>query len=376
MNEQNGTPRVSLRDIAKKLDLSHSTVSLALRDHPRISEPVRRKIRETAEAMGYRPDPMLAALAHYRQGKVQPAMQAVIAWVNCWPKPEKLRSYHEFDLYWKGALASAEKFGYRLEEFICGPQCPPRRIETILRTRNISGILIPPQPASPDWGDFSWQDFSAVRFGRSCRTPAVQVVTADQVANTMLAIKKIRERGYERVGFATGKKTAERGALFKAGFLMAQSELPQGLRLPVLVLDDAVTYGDQSKQLADWMKKHTPDAIMTEMSEMRGMLERIGYRVPQDVGLVAESVLDGNADAGIYQNPEEIGRVAFLVVMSLINDNARGVPPIFRQVLVSGEWRDGSTLPDRTAAAKRDSMKPPRAVARRQSDSNKTVDGT
>jgi len=356
MSEPLSTPRISLRDIAKKLNLSHSTVSLALRDHPRISEAVRKKIHETAKEMGYRPDPMLAALAHYRQSKLEAPIQAVIAWVNTWPNPEKLRSYHEFDLYWKGASACAEKFGYRLEEFVCGPQCPPKRLETILRTRNISGILIPPQPASPDWGEFSWKDFSAVRFGRSCVSPAVQVVTADQVANTMLAFKKTRERGYNRIGFATTRSTSDRGPFFKAGFLMAQSELPEEERLPVLVLGDG-TLESHAKKLAAWMKKYKPEAVLTEVAEMRQMLERTGYEVPRDVGLVVESVLDGNSDTGIFQNPEEIGRVAFLVVMSLINDNARGIPPIFRQSLVSGEWREGHTLPDRTSPAPKQASK-------------------
>ncbi|MGB8353238.1 MAG: LacI family DNA-binding transcriptional regulator [Chthoniobacteraceae bacterium] len=350
MSEHIYTPRISLRDIAKKLNLSHSTVSLALRNHPRISEPVRKKIHETAEEMGYHPDPMLAALAHYRQGKAEPQIHAVVAWINTWPKPEKLRSFHEFDLYWKGAMACAEKFGYRLEEFACGPLCSPKRLETILRTRNISGILIPPQPVSPDWADFAWKDFSAVRFGRSCVYPAVQVVTADQMANTLLAFRKTRERGYKRVGFVTHTSSSERGPFFIAGFLMAQFELPEEERLPVLVLEN-VNFESDSKKLAAWIKKYKPDAILTAAAEMRQMLERIGCRVPGDIGLVVESVLDGNSDTGIYQNPEEIGRVAFLVVMSLINDNARGIPPVFRQSLVLGEWRDGHTLPDRTITA-------------------------
>jgi len=37
-----------------------------------------------------------------------------LAWINCWPDPKKLRSFKEFDLYWKGAFAEAERSGYRL----------------------------------------------------------------------------------------------------------------------------------------------------------------------------------------------------------------------------------------------------------------------
>ncbi len=59
------------------------------------------------------------------------------------------------------------------------------------------------------------------------------------------------------------------------------------------------------------------------------------------------SILDGGADTGIDQQPEEIGRVGLLVLTSLINDNARGVPRISREILVEGAWVDGSSLPRR-----------------------------
>jgi hypothetical protein len=82
------------------------------------------------------------------------------------------------------------------------------------------------------------------------------------------------------------------------------------------------------------MEKHKPDAILTSMDDLPSMLAEAGYSVPRDVGLATMNVLDGGCDAGINQNPEEIGRVAMLVLMSLIHDGARGVPKIFRQILI------------------------------------------
>jgi LacI family transcriptional regulator len=59
-------------------------------------------------------------------------------------------------------------------------------------------------------------------------------------------------------------------------------------------------------------------------------------------------VLDGGADSGMDQHPEEIGRVGMLLLNSLIHDGAHGIPAIFRQTVVEGRWVDGSSLPDRT----------------------------
>jgi LacI family transcriptional regulator len=336
---------VTLRTIAQALGVSHVTVSMALRNNPKIPEARRQQIQALAQAMGYRPNAMAAALAQHKRSTAAKPIKSVLAWLNQWTHPKTLRSYNEFDRYWRGAYAAAEKFGYRLEEFCCGEGMSLARLEDILLTRSIHGILLPPHLPSANWNGLHWDRFSAVRFGRSIQNPRLHIVTSDQVANTMLAFREIRRRGYDRVGFVTGT-ASERGALFKAGFLMTQADLERSLQLPVCALDDPPG-ADQVKALSEWLNQAKPDAVLTDLKETRDLLEQAGRRVPEDIGLAALSILDGNADAGIDQHAEEIGRVAVLLTISLLNDNAVGVPPIFRQSLVEGAWVDGSTLPTR-----------------------------
>lgn len=338
--------RVSMRDIAKKIGVSHVTVSLALRDHPRISNAVRKKIREAAEEMGYRPDPMLTALSHYRKGKSEAFITAGIAWINAWKDPATLRGYREFDLYWKGASAAAEKYGYRLEEFRLGEQYTPRRLHQILSTRGIRGLLLPPQYPQPEWDEFPWSEYSVVRFGRSLKSPRCHLVTADHVANTMLAFEKIRERGYKRVGFVTDERDLLRGHLFESGYLTAQRLVDESERLPVFVMNQFLKE-EQPGALAGWINQHRVEAIFTHIAEVPAMLKSIGLNVPDDIALASTTLLDTAVDTGIDQHPEEIGRVGFLMLNSLINDGARGIPAIFRQILVEGSWVDGGSLPDR-----------------------------
>ncbi|MEO7932652.1 MAG: LacI family DNA-binding transcriptional regulator [Chthoniobacterales bacterium] len=336
--------RVTLRDVAKTLGVSHVTVSLALRNSPKITEARRAAIKARAEEMNYQPNPMAAALAHFKQNSKVVPVSAALAWLNFWPQPEKLRSYAEFDLYWQGAKVYAEKLGFHLEEFICNEKMPVPRIEQILHARGITGILIPPHGSHPiDWGDFHWNDYSVVKFGRSVPQPDVNLVSADQVSNTLLAFDEIRARGYERVGFITGQ-SASRGMLFQGGFLLAQRFVEPSLRLPILEVDE-VNPMLSLQTTRQWFKKEKPDAIFTDIRNLLPLLEKVGCRVPDDVGLAVTSVLDATADSGIYQNPEEIGRVALLSLVSLIHDNDRGVPKISRQILVEGDWVDGKTLP-------------------------------
>src|SRR5210317_60680 len=50
----------TIHDIARKLNISASTVSRALKDNPIIREETRKRIQKTAEEMGYRPNIMAA----------------------------------------------------------------------------------------------------------------------------------------------------------------------------------------------------------------------------------------------------------------------------------------------------------------------------
>lgn len=342
--------RVSLRDIGQRLGVSHTTVSLALKDDLRITTSVRQLVKATAEEMGYRPDPMLSALATYRRNRSGLPMSAGIAWINAWQDADALRRYREFDCYWRGAERAAEKFGYRLEEFRAGADCSPARLHQILHTRGIRGILLPPHSDPPSWKNFPWEHYSVVRYGRSMPHPPFHVITADQVLNTMLAFRKIRERGYERIGFVDCREaTVKPGHLFLAGFLSARTALDQTMRVPVLNLSLTRNSG-RAAQLAAWVKKHRVEAILTSFNELPAILAKAGLRVPDDVALAGTTVLDTPISAGIDQHPEEIGRVGFLLLHSLINDRDTGIPTIYRQSLIEGSWVDGDSLPHRTHA--------------------------
>lgn len=339
---------VTMRDIATELGISHSTVSLALRNSPRITPAVRERVKDTAAKMGYRPDPMLASLATYRRGLADRPISAAIAWINAWPDPDDIRKHREFDCYWKGAKAAAEKFGYRLEEFRMDAENSPLRLHQILSTRGVRGLLLPPHYHHPDWGDFPWEQYSIVRFGRTLQSPCCHLVTADQVANTMLAYQEIHRRGYRRIGFvAHDTELKYNGIVFELGYLGGQRIVGDSSNLPTLLLGNT-KLASTRKHLAAWLKKHKPDAIFTTLPELPGMLADAGIKVPDDIALAATTILDTTVDAGIDQQPQEIGRVAFLMLNSLINDGSLGLPPIFRQVLVEGSWVNGKNLPDRS----------------------------
>jgi LacI family transcriptional regulator len=345
MTEESHSGGVTLREIAKSLGISHVTVSRGLRNAPEISAARRKQIQEKALLMGYRPNPMATALGQLRFSNRARAVTAELAWLVHREDSRAPQRFKEFDLYWKGALETAKWFGYNLEEFNCNAAFSLKRLEKALLTRGVRGILIPPfQSQPPGWEDFHWEHFSAVRFGHSVTTPQLHVVTSDQTSNSLLAFARMQAHGYKRIGYVSGRIMSTR---HKAGVLMAQSNLERQRQIEPLLVDAGGNTPANRQKLVAWLNKMNPDAILTDVAEVRAMLDSIGRRVPEDIGLAAFSVLDGNADSGIYQNPEEIGKAATEMLISLMNHDHTGVPSICRELLIEGTWVDGATLPPR-----------------------------
>lgn len=341
--------RVTVYDIAEKLGVSHATVSLALRNHPSISEKRREQVRKMAKQMGYAPDPHLAALAAYRRTNAPTRIQSAIAWINHWEQPEQLRKLREFDLYWRGAAAAAKRFGYNLEEICWAPDYSARRFEQILLARGIRGVLIPPHVTPPAWGDFDWSKFSIIRFGLSVPSPDSHLVTADQLRAVLMAVHKMVEYGYARIGLVVPADTDRKlGGGFVGGF----SSAGQSFNLPVipaLLTEEAMYFKQREKArrlLEQWLKKHKPDAVLTTLPVLPALLRELQYRIPEDIA-VAGTAVDVPVDAGIDQHSEAIGRIAVETLVTQINLNERGEPPDPYRVLVESRWRDGKSLPPR-----------------------------
>lgn len=340
--------RVTMRDIARRLGVSHVTVSYALRGLPRVSEKLRQRIRAEALKLGYREDPMLQALCVYRKASRGPEIRAALAWLCCWDPPEELHTRKEFHAYWLGVNEVAARHGYRVESFSPGGRLSLARIQQILHARSIRGILVPPPQSTfkQALDGFDWGKFSVVKFGHAHAGLRSSLVTSAHVFNAALAIERMTALGYRRIGFVTSDYS-RRHTQFLGGVLRAQAELPAENRVPFLSLpEDDIHHADPAS-LSRWIEREKPDAILTNMREVPGMVRQLGLRIPEDMPVAAMSVHDGNSNAGIDQNPLEIGRAACEVMVANLLHGHFGLPAHPRELLIEGSWVDGAMLPAR-----------------------------
>lgn len=350
---------MSLRDVAAAVGVSHVTVSLALRHDPRISADRQREVAAAAERLGYRPDPMLSGLCAYRQSKHKATISSALAWLNQWKDPKALRRHHEFDAYWRGAKDAAEQLGYHLEEFVLDADMDGPRLQKILLTRNVRGILIPPHTDGLELPDFDWNSFSLVRFGASVKHPRAHIVTSDQTKCAALAFSRVRRLGYKRIGYVSSVHF-ERNTKgnFRAGYLSSQDALVAASRshvTPLILEEDSASV--DLRTFRQWLKRYRPDALISTAQYLPDILKEIGQRVPGDLAVATLSLLDGHFDTGVDQNSFEIGKVAASTLASLIHQNERGIPSYCRRVLVEGRWVDGKSLPPAQPAEEKTARK-------------------
>jgi LacI family transcriptional regulator len=340
--------RVTLKDIAAKVGVTKTAVSLALRDSPGVSPAMRETIRRVAGEMGYVADPILQRLAEYRRPGATGKYQSVIAWLNHWDDAKQLRRYHEFQQYWRGARQAAKRLGYRLEEFNWPPELPAKQAVQRLLADGVLGLLIPPHKPEVNWGDFDWNQFSLMRFGMSVGKVDSNLVTADHQRAMVMAIKEIHGHGYRRIGlvYDATHDHSMGGNLF-GGFIWACRWL--GIERPIPPLDfdvqDSTVRGEKS--LAAWMKKFRPEAILTTAPQIPKMLRQMGFQIPEDVAVAGTSLSDISVDAGIDQCSQAIGQIAAEMLIKQISLRERGEPADPCRILVESRWQDGKSLPPR-----------------------------
>ncbi|MFV0416640.1 MAG: LacI family DNA-binding transcriptional regulator [Chthoniobacterales bacterium] len=343
-----GTKRVSQKDIAERLGVHVTTVSMALRDSPRLPVKTRKRVQAMAKKMGYQPDPILNALMVYRQRMRSPHFQGTLAWLNI-DKRDGAPPGRGSAEYQAGAAERCKELGWQLSEFRI-EDTSPDRLAKILHSRNIQGLLLPPpQPGGISHLDFDWAPFSALSIGFTMTHPRLHLVANAQYRSARQAVRAIRSLGYERIGFATIPGNELRtNQNFSSGYL-AQERSDKQAGPPLFIFDDTGKSGRKKfiSLFSKWIDRHRPDAILALDDDVPGAMKTLGIS-SKTCGLALLHVTPKTKGmAGISQNDFMIGSSAVDYLVGMIHRNERGLPDIPLQILVDGTWVDGASLPQR-----------------------------
>jgi len=323
--------------------VSHSTVSLALRDSRSISKETREQVKAVAQQLGYRPDPMLSALMVYRRGVRQVPYQATLAWVTFGREPVAGNSFNH--AIFQGAKERCDELGYSLEEFMLADVgMNMKRLSKVLYSRNIQGVIMGPQNrkiSHINAQSFAWDQFSVITFGFSLVSPQLDMVIDAQYRSGRIAVRKLRSLGYRHIGFVIDSGMNNRtDGNFLAGYVSEQMRFPSSNLIPPLIC-----YSKNSEQeCREWLRRYQPDAVFDPVCHL---LQILGRENPQPFAIAVHGLSpDGDRKiAGIVHNVHLIGRVGVDEVVSMIQTNRRGIPDNPRRILIEGSWQDGESAP-------------------------------
>ena len=334
--------RTTLQDIAKAVGKSNMTVSLALRDHPKISLKTRTEIYATAQRMGYRTDPVIAKLMNHLRTNKTRQLQHTLAYLNHHPN-QNIRQYlKDVDSFFNQAKEQALQLGYKLEEFWTHePGLNAARLSQILYSRGIEGVIVGPTTLDTPELKLDWRLFSSITLGYSIVKPDLHRVLTNRHENTLLALQTLKRKGYKHIGCAI---SADLDHLVHNSY----SSATHIYNLDLPCDEKAALFRPQQWNKANfikWVKKAKPDVIFGA-PDCVSWLNSEGIRVPEDIAFAMEIDHRWSVDfSGTRSNLDQIGKVAINFLIDQVNRGEKGVPPHPLAVYIKGVWHEGATTP-------------------------------
>ncbi|MGC3992027.1 MAG: LacI family DNA-binding transcriptional regulator [Chthoniobacteraceae bacterium] len=292
--------RVTLSDVAREANVHVTTVSMALRDHPRLPEETKKRLKELAEKMGYSPDPLLSALSTYRTRSKSPRYQSTIAYLTNWTTEWGWKQATAHLEFYNGAKVMAQELGFMLEHFwLHAPNITETRLNRVLRTRGITGLILASH--GREMGDalnLDWSNFCCVKIDYFPHEPLVHNVTNHQSDIVRLAMRRVTQLGYRRIGFVMHRgwdHAVDHNWI--AGFLCEQQQLGVKGRVPAFIypgmhpvknwlLENESTVVPNAKDFKAWLDRYKPDIILSKGAFVRPVLKTLEMSVPHDVAFV------------------------------------------------------------------------------------------
>lgn len=337
---------MSVRQIATALNLSPSTVSLALRHSPKIPEVTRNRVVEEAKRIGYRPNAKLNELmSHLRMNGVKPG-QACFAVISFYDSPRPWEhSKHLKDIY-QAMHERGEELGYRLETLnMQAPGMTVQRFRTILDSRGIQGLLCFGSPKLDEEFPEELDHYAIVTLGLSIRAPLHRVSSHcyNDLTNTL---RKVHELGYKRPGLIMGRYEETRSDFaYSSAYLGWCEQNMQEAAPPILRIDEV-----NKDEIEKWVRSEKPDVILfthnyEHLAPFREALDEIGLKMPEDIGVaVVSQLLQDTPFSGMQQNQKLMGAWAVELLVSRIMNQDFGIPIHPRIEMVESKWVEGETL--------------------------------
>jgi len=337
--------RITLQDIANELGVSKASVSLALRDHPRISAKLRETVRQTADRLGYLPDRALSQIAahRWRQSKVSGGTPVAIL-DSVHPGVIPPNSSGKSENSWvELAREEARKRGYQAEIVTISEDTLLPPLFRNLYYRGIVGVVMNQIYREELYRTFPWPKFTCIAVSVGFHCPPVDIVDSDHLGSLQFVWNQFVSRGYRRIALVLFDEGRVHPMWLPVRALY--KELARLKRLPPLLHD---MRPNQSHELVDWLRDHRADAVIGFTDSVYWNLLEGGYLIPNEVAFASLWSVETSPQqtAGmISMDGENIAR-AFDLLQTRMHAGMRGSPSTVIFESLRQSWREGLSFPE------------------------------
>jgi LacI family transcriptional regulator len=310
---------ITIKDIAKSLNISVATVSRALRGSSEISKETKKAVLQLAKEMDYHPNLLARGLIN-RKSKI---LGVVVPTIN--------------RQFWSNSISGIEsiayKDGYKVMIFQSAESYKKEVeiVETLANSR-VDGILI---AFSKETNDFEHirqvidRGIPVLLFERVCDSLEVSKVVTDDFQGAKKITQHLIQRGKKKIAYLGGPLTLGVCRDRYLGFESALNEAGLFVQPNHLIETEEFTFENAKKAIALlWDSTPKPDAVFCFADILAiGALDAckdLGIKVPEQLAIAGF----GNDDTGRFISPTlttmaqpsfEMGQLAAKLLLQEIN---------------------------------------------------------
>lgn len=312
-------PQITIKDIARALGVSPSTVSRALKDNPDISQDTRDAVRAYARDHHYQPNALALNLRTSRSNTIGVIVPQLV--------------HHFFSCVLSGIESKAARAGYNIlvaqsnEEY-------EREVKIIhsFQAARVCGVITSLAKDTTEYEHYQEllnNGIPIVFYDRICTGIHTERVVVDDYAGSFAAVEYMIQTGCKRIFFFSSPPHMEISKNRRNGYLDAMRKY----RIPV---DDSMIWLCDTREQAialtpDLLEgDNRPDGFFAINDETAsGILyacKRAGLKIPEDVSICGftDGAIAQNTDpklTTVEQHGEEVGESAIDILISKLEGN-------------------------------------------------------
>lgn len=316
--------QVTIKDIARELGISPSTVSRALKNHPDISAETKKAVHELAEKLNYQPNIVALSLRHRKTNTIGVVIPEIV--------------HYFFSTVISGIESVAYEAGYNviLTQSNESAQREATDLKALFNSR-VDGMLISISRETNHYEHIESilaKDVPVVFFDRSYDNPNTSKVLVDDYEGAYEAVKHLIEQGCRRVAhleMAPGLAIAEDR---KRGYVDALKDhnLPVDEKLTIICPSGSLEDGQRAAEQLLSLKA-LPDSIFANNDLLAfgamQVIKKKGLKIPDDIAIVGYSnwffsALMDPPLSSVHQPGFEMGMEAARLLISQIEMKEKG----------------------------------------------------